>query len=149
MFILKGRCGLNLCFGPTLLWWMMQNDLSPKFRRLFLIAIWIQCNLSQGCACMHAQSFWVFATPWSVANQASPSMGFSRQESWSGLPCPPPGDLLDPGIEPACPSLVGGFFTTVLLGKTGFSAALLCNSASSFQNKLKPHLSSPHKLLNV
>ena len=42
-------------------------------------------------------------------------MGFSRQEYWSGLPCPPPGDLPNPGIEPVslvCPALAGGFFTT-------------------------------------
>ena len=45
------------------------------------------------------------ATPWTVAYQASPSMGFSRQEYWSGLPFPSPGDLPDPGIEPASPSL--------------------------------------------
>ena len=38
-------------------------------------------------------------TPWSEASQAPLSMGFSRQEHWSGLPCPPPGDLPDPGIE--------------------------------------------------
>ena len=42
----------------------------------------------------------LFATPWTVAYQASPSMGFSRQEYWSGLPFPSPGDLPDPGIEP-------------------------------------------------
>ena len=40
------------------------------------------------------------ATPWTIACQASLSMGFSKQEYWSGLPCPPPGDLLDPGIKP-------------------------------------------------
>ena len=39
-------------------------------------------------------------TPWTVARQASLSMGFSRQEYWSRLPCPPPGDFPDPGIEP-------------------------------------------------
>ena len=43
----------------------------------------------------------LFATPWTVACQAPLSMGFSRQEYWSGLPCPSPGDLPDPGIEPA------------------------------------------------
>ena len=43
---------------------------------------------------------WLFATPWTVARQAPLSMGFSRQEYWSGLPCLPPGDLPDPGIEP-------------------------------------------------
>ena len=41
-----------------------------------------------------------FATPWTAALQAPLSMGFSRQEYWSGLPCPPPGDHPDPGIEP-------------------------------------------------
>ena len=40
------------------------------------------------------------------------SMEFSRQEYWSGLPFPPPGDLPDPGIEPMSPALAGGFFTT-------------------------------------
>ena len=54
-------------------------------------------------------------TPWTVARQAPLSMGFPRQEDWSGLPFPPPGHLPDPGIEPAClmsPVLAGGFFTT-------------------------------------
>ena len=47
----------------------------------------------------------LFATPWTVAHQAPLSMGFSRQEYWSGLPFPSPGDLLDPGIEPRSLSL--------------------------------------------
>ena len=47
----------------------------------------------------------LFATPWTVAYQASQSMGFSRQEYWSGLPFPSPGDLPDPGIEPGSPTL--------------------------------------------
>ena len=44
-------------------------------------------------------------------------MGFPRQEYWSGLPIPSPGDLADPGIEPTSPALAGGFFTTEPLGK--------------------------------
>ena len=47
----------------------------------------------------------LFATPWTVAYQALPSMGFSRQEYWTGLPFPSPGDLPDPGIEPGSPAL--------------------------------------------
>ena len=47
----------------------------------------------------------LFATPWTVAQQAPLSMGFSRQEHWSGLPFPSPGDLPDPGIEPRSPAL--------------------------------------------
>ena len=46
-----------------------------------------------------------FATPWTAASQAPPFMGFSRQEYWSGLPFPSPGDLPDPGIEPGSPTL--------------------------------------------
>ena len=45
------------------------------------------------------------ATPWTAAYQAPPSMGFSRQERWSGLPFPSPWDLPDPGIKPGSPAL--------------------------------------------
>ena len=58
---------------------------------------------------------WLSVTPWTIAHQASLSMGFSRQEYWSGLPCPSRGHLPNPGIEPASltsPALAGGFFTT-------------------------------------
>ena len=47
----------------------------------------------------------LFVTPWTVAQQAPLSLGFSRQEYWSGLPCPPPGDLPDRGMEPTSPAL--------------------------------------------
>ena len=54
----------------------------------------------------------LFVTLWTVAPQAPPSMGFSREEYQSGLPCPPPGDLPDPGIESLkSPALAGKFFT--------------------------------------
>ena len=53
----------------------------------------------------HFNRVQLFATLWTVACQATLSMGFSRQEYWSGLPCPPPGDLPDPGIEPGSPAL--------------------------------------------
>ena len=46
-----------------------------------------------------------FVTPWTAAHQASLSMGFSRQEYWSGVPLPSPEDLSDPGIEPGSPAL--------------------------------------------
>ena len=54
----------------------------------------------------------LFATLWIVARQAPLSMGFTRQEYWSGLPFATLGDLPDPGIKPAFPALAGGFFTT-------------------------------------
>ena len=55
---------------------------------------------------------WLFVTPWTVTHQAPLSMGFSRQEYWSGLPFLPPGDLPNPGIEPMSPALAGRLFTT-------------------------------------
>ena len=52
-----------------------------------------------------AQSYPTLCPPWTVAYQAPPSMGFSRQECWSGLPFPSPGDLPEPGLEPRSPAL--------------------------------------------
>ena len=73
--------------------------------------------------CIHAQSLsrlQLFATPWTIACQAPLSMGFSRQEYWSGLSFPSPGDHPDPGIEPASlasPALASRFFATAPPGK--------------------------------
>ena len=61
------------------------------------------------------QSCPLYAAPWTVAHRAPLSMGFSRQEYWGGLPCPPPGDLPDAGFEPTpltSPVFTGRFFTT-------------------------------------
>ena len=63
---------------------------------------------------------WLFATPWPVAYQAPPSMGFPRQEYWGGLPFLSPKDLPNPGIEPVspiAPALADRFFTTEPPGK--------------------------------
>ena len=66
---------------------------------------WAQNGLESVCAhvCM-LSCVWLFVTPWTVAHKAPPSMGFSQQEYWSGLPCPTPGVLPDPGIEPPSPA---------------------------------------------
>ena len=58
----------------------------------------------------------LFATLWTVAHQAPPSMGFSRQEYWSGLPFPSPGDLPNPGIKPRSPALQADTLTAELPG---------------------------------
>ena len=69
----------------------------------------------------------LYVTPWTIVHQVPLSMGFSRKEYWSGLPCPPPGDLPDPGIEPSSlksPELACRFFTTSVtwfLGRSGFA----------------------------
>ena len=67
-------------------------------------------------ACMlnHFSHVQLFVTPWTVARQAPLSMGFSRQGYWSGLPCPAPGDLPDPGIKHGSlksPALADGFLS--------------------------------------
>ena len=59
----------------------------------------------------------LFATPWTVVYQAPLSMGFSRQEYWSGLPFPSPGDLRNPGIEPGSPALEANALTSEPPGK--------------------------------
>ena len=60
----------------------------------------------------------LFVTPWTVAYQAPPSMGFSRQEYWSGVPFLSPGDLPDPGIEPGSPALQADALPSKPPGKT-------------------------------
>ena len=64
------------------------------------------CPYSSMCACELScfSHVWLFVTLWTVAHQAPLSMGFFRQEYWSGLPCPPQGDLPNSGIKPASPA---------------------------------------------
>ena len=79
------------------------------------------------CCCLVTKLHLTFATPGTVALQAPLSMAFSRQEYWSGLPFPSPGDLLHPGIEPVSPvslALAAGFFTTVPPGKPMYICAV-------------------------
>ena len=73
------------------------------------------------CACSVAVRLSV--TPWALACQVLLSLEFSRQEYWSGLPFPTPGDLPNTGIEPVSPALAGGFFTTEPPGKPTFTYA--------------------------
>ena len=68
------------------------------------------------CVCV-LSSDRLFATPWAVARQAPLSMGFPRQEHWSGLPFPSPGDLPNPGIEPGSPALQADSLPAELAGK--------------------------------
>ena len=84
-------------------------------------ARWHSWDTSRGCRVWVSAVCWVvqlcplFATPLTVAHQASLSMGFSRQEYWSGLPCSPPRDLPNSGIEPEClmsAALADEFLTT-------------------------------------
>ena len=90
------------------------------------------------CACSVASVVLFFVILWTVAHEAPLAMEFSRQEYWSGGPCPSPGDLLDPEIEPLSlmsPAWTGRFFTTSATWETHFNCfktvltafTMLCN----------------------
>ena len=75
-----------------------------------IISLWgLYSKDTHTCVCLHvgvhAESHLTLATPWAVARQAPLPVGISRQEYWSGLPFPPPGDLPDPGTKPVSPAL--------------------------------------------
>ena len=98
-----------------LLWrWMSSQHPSPWTLKEAGLAM----DVPLGCVCVCISCFsrvQLFAIPWTVAHQAPLSMGFSRQEYWSGLPCPPPGDLPNPGIKSmslTSLALAGGLLTT-------------------------------------
>ena len=87
----------------------------------------------------------LFTTPWTAAHQAPPSMGFSRQEYWSGLPFPSPGDRPKPGIEPKSPalqavSLPGELPRSHLLLLSHFSHVRLCATPSMAAHQAPPSL---------
>ena len=91
----------------------------------------------RACACMLScfSCVRLFVTPWTVALQAPLSMGFPRQQYWSGLPLPPPRDLPDPGIEPVSlesPALTGGFFTTSISWETQWAGNITLFPGSVF-----------------
>ena len=115
---------LNLTLSIFML--KLYESLSTAFKELMTevcktIGKFSQGNTSlfSGVGLVLFSHVWFFVTPWTVAPQAPPSMDFSRQEYWSGLPFPSPGYLPDPGIEPVSPALAGEFFTTKPPGQSG------------------------------
>ena len=80
----------------------LQSFLETK-QDLFSFSFFLPVRIGKHVlSCFHRVR--LFVTPWTVAHWVLLSMGFSRQEYWTGLPCPPPGDLPDPGTEPASPA---------------------------------------------
>ena len=73
---------------------------------------YIICRTVLCAVCSVLSHIQLFATSWTVAHQATLSMGLSRREYWNGLPFPSPKDGSNPGMGPASPALAGGFFTT-------------------------------------
>ena len=96
------------------------------------------------CGLSHFSRVQLFETPWTKPRQPPLSRGFSRQEYCSGLPCPPLGNLPDPGIEPAShlsPALADGFFTTSITWVIIFLSTLCF---TNFRKTQKLDSSSPH-----
>ena len=93
--------------------------------------------LAGHCSLVAKSCLTLFETPRTVACLASLSMGFPRQEYWSGLPLPSPRDLPNPGIEPVSPALAGRFFTTEPPGQTWGDikdhSTVSCKGATSVQ----------------
>ena len=87
----------------------MQRALSPVVSGLPVLKVKVKVK---SLSCVR-----LFATLWTAAHQAPPSMGFSRQEYWSGLPFPSPGDLPNPGIKPRSPTLQADALTSEPPGK--------------------------------
>ena len=81
----------------------------------------------------------LFVTPWAIAYQAPPSIGFSRQEYWSGLPFPSPGDLPDSGIEPRSPALQADALTSEPPVKPSHVVKVIVNSKKLYL-QLSTHL---------
>ena len=80
-----------------------------------------------------------FVTLWSVVHQVPLSVGYPREEYWSGLPFPSPGDLPDPGIEPTSPALAGRFYTTYAM-LSHFSCFWLCATPQTAAHQAPPSL---------
>ena len=88
----------------------LKMSIIAKFQGLEFKEKFLKCPMC--CAVLSHTVMSDSVTPWTVAHQAPLSTGFLRQEYWSGLPLPSPGDLPYPGIEPRSPALAGRFFTT-------------------------------------
>jgi len=91
-----GQGGLVCCSS----WGCKESDTIERLIWSDLIWGWYSRHKKCACSLSCFSHVWLFVTPWTVAFQAPLSMRFSRQEYWSGLPCPPPGHLPNPGIKP-------------------------------------------------
>ena len=125
----------QLCKPELFLWPLLQSS--------FLIHHQVPVIYLLVCMCTKLlQSCLLFVTIWAIAHQAPLSMGFSRHEYQSGLPCSPPGDLPDPAIELGSlmsPALPGGFFTTSATWEGLYLLQSVRFSRSVMSDSLQPH----------
>ena len=148
-FISFGHWVVSTCW---LLWIVLLWPFVYEFlcERMFAVLLGInkptsgitRCDEQSARVCAKSLSrVQFFTTPWTVACQASLSMIFSRQEYWSGFPCPPPEDFPNPGTKPlslSSPALAGGFFTasTTWEAPVGRISQFSCSGVS---DSLWPH----------
>ena len=127
------------------------NEMPPVFLKVRIRTILLHCV----CILNHFSHVQPCHPMDHIACQAFLSMGFSRQEYWSGLPCPPPGDIPDPGIKPKSlmsPALAGRFFTTsmALLVKNPPVSLFYSKKKNKKKSKnlhsLERNLMIPHKV---
>ena len=104
----------------------------------------LQSNYSEVKSLSHV---WLFATPWTIAHQAPLSMEFSRQEYWSGLPFPSPGDLSNPGIKLGSPTLQADALPSEPPGKPYTPKELIWKEKKN-QRKIKDSIASQLKKMN-
>ena len=141
-------CGSSIVWGlqkiSSRIWWKWHSykiagfNLSwISFNNLFFIELLLNYAIVElriaelCCTVLLLSRVWLFTTPWTVARQAPLSMGFSRQEDWSGFPCPPPGDLPNPGMELRSPTLQEDSLPTELPGKLNYSVVLITAAQQS------------------
>ena len=112
--LLLSLLSFSASMSPLLLW---RKFYQCPFQSPMLLLIGNKTVRSSPCVLNRFSRVRLFVILWTVACHSPLSLGFSRQEHWSGLPCPPPEDLPDPGTETACPALAAGFFFTESQGK--------------------------------
>ena len=122
-FFLELESGTSLCLES------LRIDKCSRYDLLFFNQ---RCQISWCVQANRLSRVWLFTILWTAAHQAPLSMGFSSQEYWSGLPCPPPGDLPDPGIKPISlmfPALAGRFFTASAAWEALESRTIICKES--------------------
>ena len=142
----QSRCSRYLCFGDAPLgtsFLLVGPTLGNTSVTVDVVISEYVCTIETGSwylkfACMFGcfRCIRLFVTPRTVARQAPLSMGFSRQEYWSELPCPPPGNLHDPGIEPRSPASPALQMDSLLLGHQGSAVFPTCDSQSFWSKRL-------------
>ena len=118
----KNRWSVSILQSSPMIFFLFLN---PASGELAILSLGIYLNKLK--TSVHTKSYvcilshvWLFGTPWTIARQVPLSMGFPRQDYWSGLPFPTPGDLPNPRTEPislVSPALAGEFLTTASSGK--------------------------------